>query len=151
MTHSSLHLAYLQNIEHNATLCDCCMEKIRGEWYRCAYCSKDLCNFCERIDEHDRTHLFFVFKAPVDMRTLRWVQEIRSLSKTSWRVSFQDLCESGQQRTAASVKASSILQLILHVIWVIVQVLDRYQSCVIFFLLLRFHDLALCISCIICA
>jgi len=63
--------AYLQNIVHKATLCDCCMEHIRGEWFRCAYCSKDLCNFCEKIDEHDKSHLFFVFKAPVDMRTLR--------------------------------------------------------------------------------
>ena len=29
------------------------------------YCPRDLCDHCEAVDEHDRTHFFMVVKAPV--------------------------------------------------------------------------------------
>jgi len=63
--------AYLQDIVHHAALCDRCMGSIRGEWFRCAYCSRDLCGACEERDMHDRLHLFCVFKAPIDMHIFR--------------------------------------------------------------------------------
>ncbi|KAG1723846.1 uncharacterized protein EDB91DRAFT_1008814, partial [Suillus paluster] len=50
---------------HSTALCDRCMERIQGAWYRCAYCAKDLCGECESLDTHDETHIFVVFKAPV--------------------------------------------------------------------------------------
>ncbi|EJU03700.1 hypothetical protein DACRYDRAFT_49374 [Dacryopinax primogenitus] len=71
-----LHVAYLNNLVHQTTLCDICVEPIRGEWFRCVYCSKDLCADCEENDVHDPTHIFVVFKAPVDMGALRVVSDI---------------------------------------------------------------------------
>ncbi|KAH9024598.1 hypothetical protein EDB84DRAFT_430698 [Lactarius hengduanensis] len=47
------------------------MRRIVGKWYRCAFCAKDLCADCEVLDTHDGTHLFVVFKAPVDMQAFR--------------------------------------------------------------------------------
>ncbi|EIN09598.1 hypothetical protein PUNSTDRAFT_86034 [Punctularia strigosozonata HHB-11173 SS5] len=70
INHSNPKL-YLRSIVHNAALCDRCMTHIQGEWFRCAYCAKDLCDACEALDTHDDTHVFIVFKAPVDMQQLR--------------------------------------------------------------------------------
>lgn len=58
-------LEYLYHLVHSTALCDRCMERIQGAWYRCAYCAKDLCGECESLDTHDETHIFVVFKAPV--------------------------------------------------------------------------------------
>lgn len=58
-------LAYLRNLVHAATLCDCCVQRIRGEWFRCCYCSADYCADCEALEVHDPNHIFVVFKAPV--------------------------------------------------------------------------------------
>ena len=44
---------------------------IVGKWYRCAFCPKDLCADCEELDTHDNTHVFLVFKAPVDLEAFR--------------------------------------------------------------------------------
>ena len=46
------------------------MEKIKGEWFRCAYCAKDYCDVCESLNAHNRKHFFFVFKAPVSYAVL---------------------------------------------------------------------------------
>ena len=56
---------YLSFLVHPAALCDRCLDRIHGAWFRCAYCAKDLCGVCEALDTHDETHLFVVFKAPV--------------------------------------------------------------------------------------
>ncbi|KAG2097758.1 uncharacterized protein F5147DRAFT_641153 [Suillus discolor] len=56
---------YLYHLVHSTALCDRCMERIQGAWYRCAYCAKDLCGECESLDTHDETHIFVVFKASV--------------------------------------------------------------------------------------
>ncbi|THH11311.1 hypothetical protein EW145_g737 [Phellinidium pouzarii] len=68
--------AYLSTLSHTAALCDHCMERIRGEWFRCVYCTKDLCDVCENLDAHDPTHFFYVFKGPVDMQVFRIVAEL---------------------------------------------------------------------------
>ncbi|TDL21783.1 hypothetical protein BD410DRAFT_279074 [Rickenella mellea] len=60
--------AYLRGITHAAAICDWCMERICGEWYRCVYCPKDLCDVCEALDTHDSTHFFCVFKSKMDMQ-----------------------------------------------------------------------------------
>ncbi|KAN0129825.1 hypothetical protein V8E53_012297 [Lactarius tabidus] len=62
---------YLRYLTHAFALCDRHMGKIVGKWYRCAYCSMDLCADCEAIDTHDKTHAFLVFKAPVDKHAFR--------------------------------------------------------------------------------
>ncbi|KAL4078724.1 hypothetical protein V8B97DRAFT_1933072 [Scleroderma yunnanense] len=62
---------YLSFLVHSSALCDRCMERIRGAWFRCVYCAKDLCEDCEALDTHDETHVFVVFKAPVDMPRFR--------------------------------------------------------------------------------
>ncbi|KAH8116542.1 hypothetical protein DFH11DRAFT_1581287 [Phellopilus nigrolimitatus] len=48
-----------------AVLCDHCIDYIKGEWFRC--------------HAHDRTHFFYVFKAPVDMQIFRIVAELDNL------------------------------------------------------------------------
>ncbi|THH16959.1 hypothetical protein EW146_g3752 [Bondarzewia mesenterica] len=63
--------AYLKDLLHKSALCDRHLTPIVGKWYRCAYCAKDLCADCEEIDEHDFTHVFIVFKAPVDMQLFK--------------------------------------------------------------------------------
>ncbi|KAH8104219.1 hypothetical protein DFH11DRAFT_1765448 [Phellopilus nigrolimitatus] len=65
---SSAVPAYLTTLYHNVALCDYCMDRIKGEWFRCVYCAKDLCDECENLNPHahDRTHFFYVFKAPVN-------------------------------------------------------------------------------------
>ncbi|KAI0046964.1 hypothetical protein FA95DRAFT_1290328 [Auriscalpium vulgare] len=65
--------AYLLNLVHSFALCDRDLNRIRGKWFRCAYCAKDLCADCERVDTHDDTHAFLVLKAPVDMQSFRYV------------------------------------------------------------------------------
>jgi len=63
--------AYLRDLMHAFALCDRHMMRIVGKWYRCTFCAKDLCADCEAIDTHDNSHVFLVFKAPVDMRAFR--------------------------------------------------------------------------------
>ncbi|KAI0629363.1 hypothetical protein C8Q77DRAFT_1143553 [Trametes polyzona] len=62
---------YLNNLTHPFAVCDRCMSHIRGEWFHCAYCPKDLCDSCAEVDTHDPTHLFVVFKSNVDMHIFR--------------------------------------------------------------------------------
>ncbi|KAH8120065.1 hypothetical protein DFH11DRAFT_1739314 [Phellopilus nigrolimitatus] len=78
---SSHPKAYLATLYHNAALCDHCMDRIKGVWFRCVYCVKDLCDVCENLNSHahDRTHFFYVFKAPVDMQIFRIVAELDNL------------------------------------------------------------------------
>ena len=68
---SASKTAYLRDLTHAFALCDRHMRRIVGKWYRCAFCAKDLCADCEVLDTHDNTHLFLVFKAPVDMQAFR--------------------------------------------------------------------------------
>lgn len=63
--------AYLKDLLHSTAVCDRCMTCIQGAWFRCAYCGKDLCDACEELDNHNDTHLFMVFKAPVDMHAVK--------------------------------------------------------------------------------
>ncbi|KAH8984040.1 hypothetical protein EDB92DRAFT_1951101 [Lactarius akahatsu] len=63
--------AYLRDLTHAFALCDRHMRRIVGKWYRCALCATDLCADCEVHDTHNNTHLFLVFKAPVDMQAFR--------------------------------------------------------------------------------
>lgn len=65
------HSAYLQNVMHVNIFCDLCMDQIRGQWFHCVYCPRDLCGHCEEVDEHDRTHFSMVAKAPVCARLNR--------------------------------------------------------------------------------
>jgi hypothetical protein len=67
---------YLRNLLHSAIACDRCMERIRGEWYWCAYCAKDLCDEHEEVDTHDNTHVFIVFKSAVDMGAFKYVASL---------------------------------------------------------------------------
>ncbi|KAF7798026.1 hypothetical protein EIP86_009238 [Pleurotus ostreatoroseus] len=62
---------YLASVLHSFALCDLCTNRIKGEWYRCVYCAKDLCDMCESVDTHDCTHFFMVFKSTVDMKVFR--------------------------------------------------------------------------------
>jgi len=59
---------YLESVLHTHTWCDRCMTRIQGKWFHCGFCPKDLCSDCEAMDTHDNTHVFLVFKAPVDLR-----------------------------------------------------------------------------------
>ena len=70
------HTAYLQTIQNRTAVCDRCVQPITGEWFRCAYCPKDLCEECEALDSHDPTHLFIVFKSVVDTFLLRYVHSV---------------------------------------------------------------------------
>lgn len=69
---------YLYHLVHSTALCDRCLERIQGAWYRCAYCAKDLCGECESLDTHDQTHIFVVFKAPVDMVQFRQIANLEN-------------------------------------------------------------------------
>ncbi|KAF9525381.1 hypothetical protein CPB83DRAFT_859742 [Crepidotus variabilis] len=62
---------YLIALVHSAALCDRCMTPIQGEWFRCCYCARDLCDGCEDVDTHDDTHVFIVFKSIVDMQSFK--------------------------------------------------------------------------------
>jgi hypothetical protein len=54
------------NLIHDTTYCDLCMKKIRGVWYRCAYCSSDMCDLHEQT--HNENHCCIVFKSKVGSR-----------------------------------------------------------------------------------
>ena len=71
--HSVIRTAYLQTIQNRSAVCDRSVIRIIGEWFRCVYCPKDLCDSCEALDSHDPTHLFIVFKSVVDTALLRYV------------------------------------------------------------------------------
>jgi len=70
--------AYLRDLTHAFALCDRHMRRIVGKWYRCAFCAKDLCSDCEVLDTHDNTHLFLVFKSPVDMQAFRHFADLEN-------------------------------------------------------------------------
>lgn len=55
----------MRNVIHANIFCDLCVDPIRGQWFHCMYCPKDLCDHCEEVDEHDTTHFSMVAKAPV--------------------------------------------------------------------------------------
>ncbi|KAF8916216.1 hypothetical protein CPB85DRAFT_1490287 [Mucidula mucida] len=67
---------YLKDLFHSTAICDRCMTCIQGAWFRCAYCGKDLCDACEELDNHNDTHLFMVFKAPVDVHAIKMFTNI---------------------------------------------------------------------------
>jgi hypothetical protein len=52
------------------------MERIRGEWFRCVYCSKDLCSDHEAMENRQSRHLFIVFKSNVDMGLYRYAARL---------------------------------------------------------------------------
>ena len=62
-------LVPIHNLVHPWILCDSCFEVIEGAWLRCCNCttSYDLCSRCEFRIAHDNTHVFAVFKQPVDV------------------------------------------------------------------------------------
>ncbi|CDZ96260.1 Uncharacterized conserved protein, contains ZZ-type Zn-finger [Phaffia rhodozyma] len=64
---------YLNHLYHPSTVCDLCMTPISGKWYRCAVCeaSFDLCADCHGSANHDKDHVFVVFKSNVDMSAFR--------------------------------------------------------------------------------
>ncbi|EIW79145.1 hypothetical protein CONPUDRAFT_145278 [Coniophora puteana RWD-64-598 SS2] len=69
---------YLNFLIHSTAWCDRCMEPIHGAWYRCAYCAKDLCGDCQALDTHDTSHVFVVFKAPVDIAPFRQIANLEN-------------------------------------------------------------------------
>ncbi|EMD39284.1 hypothetical protein CERSUDRAFT_152382 [Gelatoporia subvermispora B] len=56
---------YLRDVYHPSTVCDVCMQRICGIWFRCGYCPRDLCAECEPLDKHNEAHVFLVFKSEV--------------------------------------------------------------------------------------
>ncbi|TCD69146.1 hypothetical protein EIP91_008622 [Steccherinum ochraceum] len=79
---------YLGTLFHKSALCDRCMHRIIGEWYRCVYCAKDLCNHCEAVDTHDNDHFFMVLKAQIDMDQFRDFAQIGSVEQSPPVVPF---------------------------------------------------------------
>ncbi|KAH9967512.1 hypothetical protein BC827DRAFT_1174689 [Russula dissimulans] len=75
--------AYLRDLTHAFALCDRHMMRIVGKWYRCAFCAKDLCADCEAIDSHDSSHVFLVFKAPIDMHAFRHFADLDNTAGSS--------------------------------------------------------------------
>ncbi|KAF8906206.1 hypothetical protein CPB84DRAFT_1770225 [Gymnopilus junonius] len=73
--------AYLASLVHSSAICDRCIKRIEGEWFRCAYCAVDLCDSCQEVDTHDDTHVFIVFKSIVDMQLLRNFANLDSASE----------------------------------------------------------------------
>ncbi|TFK26189.1 hypothetical protein FA15DRAFT_637969 [Coprinopsis marcescibilis] len=63
--------AYLRNLIHKIALCDRCMDRIVGEWFRCANCSIDLCEHCESVDTHAEAHVFVVIKSTIDLQAFK--------------------------------------------------------------------------------
>ncbi|TFK70565.1 hypothetical protein BDN72DRAFT_533577 [Pluteus cervinus] len=61
---------YLSGVQHKA-VCDQCVTAIKGEWFRCGNCTRDLCDVCQNVDTHDKTHIFLVIKSMVDMTTVK--------------------------------------------------------------------------------
>ncbi|OCH91488.1 hypothetical protein OBBRIDRAFT_728644 [Obba rivulosa] len=56
---------YLAGLAHTYSVCDHCMQRITGIWFHCAFCPVDLCEDCEKFDEHNNTHVFILFKSTV--------------------------------------------------------------------------------------
>jgi len=75
--------AYLSNLVHSSALCDRCMTPIEGEWFRCCYCSRDLCDACEAVDTHNDTHVFIVLKSVVDMQSFKHFANVDSNAASS--------------------------------------------------------------------
>ena len=96
---------YLQDVLHNSAVCDRCMVRIVGEWFRCVYCAKDFCDGCEAVDTHDDKHFFMVFKATV--RLFLTSSSSSSLSESPGNVSVTDNC--GDAGRHAEVQVSLLL------------------------------------------
>ncbi len=96
-----LNLVPLESLVHAFTLCDSCFEVVEGAWLRCCNCveSYDLCARCQFRGNHDATHVFAVFKQPVDV----------PLFKTLVGYSEEDVARRGASRPMleSSIFASS--------------------------------------------
>ncbi|KAI0940921.1 hypothetical protein AcV7_003165 [Taiwanofungus camphoratus] len=79
---SKNHKAYLKSVFHTAAVCDLCMMRIQGEWFRCAYCATDLCEVCEGMETHNDKHAFVVFKSPIDMNILKQYADVENPSQS---------------------------------------------------------------------
>lgn len=68
---TTFNSGYLRSVIHPAAVCDRCFTlTIRGAWFHCAHCGKDLCSSCESVDTHDDTHVFLVLKSLVSCTAL---------------------------------------------------------------------------------
>ncbi|KAF9561215.1 hypothetical protein CPC08DRAFT_801895 [Agrocybe pediades] len=80
--------AFLASLVHTTALCDRCINTIRGEWFRCAYCARDLCDACEAVDTHDDTHVFLVLKSAVDMQLFNRIANTEDTSASAPIISY---------------------------------------------------------------
>ncbi|KAF9054481.1 hypothetical protein BJ165DRAFT_1382128 [Panaeolus papilionaceus] len=62
---------YLRHLIHSSAVCDRCMTCIQGEWFRCCYCARDLCEDCQEVDTHNDKHIFLVFKSSTNQCSCR--------------------------------------------------------------------------------
>jgi len=63
----------IHHLVHDKTYCDLCMTRITGAWYRCAYCSSDMCDLHEAT--HNSEHCCIVFKSEVNLNALRGITD----------------------------------------------------------------------------
>ena len=117
---SPIYLDYLKLLIHPTAVCDCCVTRINGEWFRCAYCPKDLCDACEALDTHDDTHIFFVFKAPVSdgiMCLARKVADFVFHHRLIWITSWGNLPNSTTQMEARPWFPTQFIADIAHIMY----------------------------------
>lgn len=77
-------IAYIQTLYHRTAVCDRCIEHIRGIWLHCAYCGSDLCEDCEAVGAHDKTHVFLVFKSMVCWARIIPLKLLKYLFRSIW-------------------------------------------------------------------
>ncbi|KAH9930304.1 uncharacterized protein B0H18DRAFT_1116990 [Fomitopsis serialis] len=70
--------AYLNNLLHPTALCDRCMTRPAGVWFRCAYCAMDLCETCQEMDTHNDNHVFIMFKSLIDISLLKRFSDLNN-------------------------------------------------------------------------
>ena len=54
------------SVVHEGVTCDACNGSIHGIRYKCSVCwNFDLCEACEKLGNHDKTHILYKIKSPI--------------------------------------------------------------------------------------
>ncbi|KAI9732750.1 MAG: hypothetical protein M1818_007484 [Claussenomyces sp. TS43310] len=62
---------------HRGCMCNSCGDLIRGIRYRCSNClDYDLCETCEALDRHTKTHIFYKIRVPTTSYASRQTQPV---------------------------------------------------------------------------
>uniref|UniRef100_A0A0N5CAK1 ZZ-type domain-containing protein n=1 Tax=Strongyloides papillosus TaxID=174720 RepID=A0A0N5CAK1_STREA len=83
---------------HQHIICDSCNRKVAGIRYKCLVCDDyDLCQYCERQNIHDSSHVMLRFARPVDSNSRKYLNSINQHTNDETTESSVTNCETNKK------------------------------------------------------